>query len=111
MLLWNIQDVKDGDVLSFYTEYKGNQMVQIAIIEKYVGKHGGCSNTFKIYVGVDWDNNLQIGKYMGCSNIHPATKEQRDFLMKEINDAGYEWDTEKKELRRIDQSKLTEFDY
>ena len=107
MHIWTVQDAKDGDVLS----YKNNQMVQVGIIEKYVGKHGGCSNTFKIYIGVNWDNNLKMDKYMGCSNIHPATKEQRDFLMKEINDAGYEWDTEKKELRRIDQSKLTEFDY
>ena len=100
MHLWTIQDARDGDVLSFYSEYKTNKMVQVGIIEKYVGKLGGCSNTFKIYVGVNWDNILQIGKYMGCSNIHPATKEQRDTLMKEINDTGYEWDTENKELRR-----------
>ena len=98
--LWTIQDARDGDVLSFYNEYKTNKMVQVGIIEKYVGKHGGCSNTFKIYIGVNWDNNLQIGKYMGCPNIHPATKEQRDALMKEINDTGYDWDTENKELRR-----------
>ena len=94
--LWTIQDANDGDILSFYTEYKGNKMVQIGIIEKYVSKHGGCSNTFKIHVGMNWNNNLQIGKYMGCSDIHPATKEQRDALMKAINDAEYEWDTEKK---------------
>ena len=96
MHLWTIQDAKDGDVLSFYSEYKGNEMVQIGIIEKYVGKYGGCSNTFKIYVGVNWDNNLQMGKYMGCSDIHPATKEQRDTLFSKMNDAGYEWDSEKK---------------
>ena len=100
MHLWTIQDGKDGDVLSFYSEYKGNKMVQTGIIEKYVGKYGGCSNTFKIYVGVNWDNNLQMGKYMGCSDIHPATKEQRDALMKAMNDAGYEWDGEKKELKK-----------
>ena len=75
-------------------------MTQVGIIEKYVGKHGGCSNTFKIYVGVNWDNNLQIDKYMGCLHIHPATKEQRDALMKALNDAGYEWDIEKKELKK-----------
>ena len=96
---WNIQDVKDGDVLSFYSEYKGNKILQVGIIEKYVGKHGGCSNTFKIHVGVNWDNNLQIGGYMGCPDIHPATKEQRDALMKAIKDAGYEWDAENKELK------------
>ena len=89
--LWTIQDAKDGDVLSFYTEYKGNKMVQIGIIEKYVGKHGGCSNTFKIYVGVNWENNLQIGKYMGCSDIRPATKEQRDTLFARMKEAGYEY--------------------
>ena len=99
---WNIQDVKDGDILSFYSEYKGNKMFQIGIIEKYVGKHGGCSNTFKIYVGVDWDNNLKMDKYMGCSDIRPATKEQRDAFMKAIKDAGYEWDAEMKELKYDD---------
>lgn len=86
---WTIQDAKDGDMLSFYTEYRGNKMFQVGIIKKYVGKRGDCSNTFKIYVGVDWDNNLQIDKYMGCDDIYPATKEQRDTLMKAINDAGY----------------------
>ena len=99
---WNIQDVKDGDVLSFYSEYKGNKMVQVGIIEKYVGKHGGCSNTFKIHVGVNWDNNLQIGRYMGCSDIYPATKEQRDLLSQKIKETGYEWDVDKKELKKLD---------
>lgn len=88
--LWTIQDAKDGDVLAFYSEYRGNKMVQVGIIEKYVGKHGGCSNTFKIYVGVNWDNNLQIGEYMGCSDIRLATKEQRDALFARIKEAGYE---------------------
>ena len=99
---WNIQDVKDGDVLSFYSEYKGNKMVQVGIIEKYVGKHGGCSNTFKIHVGVNWDNNLQIGRYMGCSDIYPATKEQRDLLSQKIKDAGYKWNDETKALEKLE---------
>lgn len=107
MHLWTIKDGRDGDVLSFYSEYKGNKMVQIGIIEKYVGKYGGCSNTFKVYVGVNWDNNLQMGKYMGCSinmgcsDIHPATKEQRDSLMKAMKESGYEWDADKKELKKL----------
>ena len=98
--LWTIEDAKDGDVLSFYSEYKGNKMVQVGIIEKYVGKHGGCSNTFKIYVGVNWENNLQIGEYMGCSDIRPAAKEQRDTLMKAMTDAGCTFDFKKKELKK-----------
>ena len=97
---FTIEDVKDGDVLSFYSEYKGNKMFQIGIIEKYVGKLMDSYNTFKTYVGMDWDNNLQIGRYMGCDDIQPATKEQRDALMKAMNDAEYEWDIEKKELKK-----------
>ena len=97
---WTIQDAKNGNVLSFDSDYKGTKMFQIGIIEKYVGKVGCCSNTFKTYVGMDWDNNLQIGRYMGCDDIHPATKEQRDALMKAMNDAEYEWDIEKKELKK-----------
>ena len=106
MHLWTIKDAKDGDVLAFYSEYRGNKMVQVGIIEKYVGKHGGCSNTFKIYVGVNWDNNLQIGEYMGCSDMRPATKEQRDALMKVMVDAGYAFDFEKKELKNIEQKSV-----
>ena len=99
---WTIEDAKDGDVLSLCTEYKGNKMLQTGIIEKYAGEYVGCSNmhTFKIYAGVNWDNNLQIDKYMGCSDIHPATKEQRDLLFQKIKEAGYEWDADKKELKK-----------
>jgi GNAT superfamily N-acetyltransferase len=101
--LWTIEDAKDGDVLAFDSEYKGNRMVQVGIIKKYVGKHGGCSNTFNIYVGVNWDNNLQIDEYMGCSDIRPATEEQYDLLFSKMKEAGYEWDDEKKELRKIEK--------
>ena len=103
MRMWTIQDARDGDVLAFDSEYKGNRMVQVGIIKKYVGKHGGCSNTFNIYVGVNGDNNLQIDEYMGCSDRRPATKEQRDLLFVKLKEAGYEWDADKKELRKIEQ--------
>ena len=33
----------------------------------------------------------------------PAIKEQRDLLFKKMKDAGYEWDAEKKELRKIEK--------
>lgn len=107
---WTIEDARDGDVLSLYTEYKGNKITQIGIIEKYAGEYIGCSgHTFKIYAGVNWANNLQIGKYMGCSDIHPATKEQRDILFQKIKEACYEWDADKKELKKkVKISELTQ---
>ena len=35
------------------------------------------------------------------NKITPATKEQRNALMKAMNNAGYEWDVEKKELKKL----------
>ena len=35
------------------------------------------------------------------NNIRPATKEQRDLLFSKMREAGYEWDAEKKELKKI----------
>lgn len=104
--LWTIQDAKDGDVLTCYSNIKGQPIEQTGIIKQYVGRHGGCSNSFKAYFGVDWDNNVVIEGYMGSSNIYPATKEQRDLLFQKMKEAGYEWDAEKKELKKIEK-KLT----
>lgn len=100
---WTLDDAKDGDVLAFYSEYKGNKMAQVGIIKNYVGKHGGCSNTFNIYVGVNWEYNLQIGEYMGCSDIRPATKSQRDTLFLKMKEEGWKWDEKTHELKKIEQ--------
>ena len=42
---------------------------------------------------------------VGNSIIHysPATKEQRDLLFQKMREAGYEWNEEKKELRKIEK--------
>ena len=41
-----------------------------------------------------WDNN---------NKVYPATKEQRDFLFQKMKEAGYEWDDDEKELKKIEQ--------
>ena len=39
-------------------------------------------------------------EHMLCStDVHPATKEQRDLLFQKMKEAGYEWNDEKKELK------------
>jgi len=101
--LWTIADAKDGDVLTCYSDIKGQPIEQTGIIKQYVGRHGGCSNSFKAHFGVDWDNNVVIEGYMGSSNIYPATKEQRDTLIQAMFNAGYTFDFEKKELKKIEQ--------
>lgn len=97
---WTIKDAKDGDVLCCKSGWM--------CVFKTINNH---TNTFSSYCFIDsdkWFSNSGseghtldkefIKTYNG--EIHPATKEQRDALMKAMNDAGYEWDTEKKELRR-----------
>jgi len=36
--------------------------------------------------------------------FYPATKEQRDLLFKKMHEAGYEWDADKLELKKIEHS-------
>ena len=94
-ILWTIQDAKDGDVLA------GGDWVFI-----FRDFHiNGCPKCHCHY-----DLTLEEFKvdtyysYMACGvNIYPATKEQRKFLFQKMREAGYEWDSKKKELKRIEQ--------
>ena len=89
--LWTIQDAKDGDVL---VDVYGN----IGIFQK--------NDDF------DWTSYCSLGINGGFQNFkvehendktHPATKEQRDLLFEKMNEAGYEWNDEKKELKKIEE--------
>ena len=101
--LWTIQDAKDGDVLV-------DEDNNIGIFE---GIEGMCWHSY-IYLGC---NNCLYGFDTGGShmqnNTKPATKERRDTLEKAMADAGYTFDFEKKELKKIhviDEGKA-EMDY
>jgi len=81
---WTILDAKDGDVL-----FSRNSFIY--------GKQ--CP-----YGGLNW----YTGKFIKASNfifkdgpVHPATKEQRNILFKKMKEAGYEWNAEKKKLKKI----------
>ena len=92
--LWTIQDAKDGDVL---VDEDTN------LIGIFEGIEGMCwhskfyySNFTKEFYGIE------------CGGSHlkefakPATKEQRDTLMKAMADAGYTFDFENKKLKKIE---------
>jgi len=87
--LWTIQGAKEGDVLV----------------------HNGC--TF-IFMGIkngivqaieetllDDTNPVCFGEPDKDGDYHPATKKQRDLLFQKMREAGHEWDSEKKELKKI----------
>lgn len=88
--IWTIQDAKDGDVLATSAG---------AFI--YNGNNGGSSCP-GCYCGINTLGRFQTGfeTHWTGKSVFPATKEQCDVLMKAMNDAGYEWDAEKKELKR-----------
>lgn len=100
--LWTIQDAKDGDVLACKNGW--------TCIFKVLDNH---TNTFSSYCFMDNDkwfcntgsechtlDKAFIKAYNG--EIHPAAKEQRDLLFQKMKEAGYEWDANKKELKKIE---------
>lgn len=90
--LWTIDDVKDGDVLA--------EVSCIFIIQK-LGDNSTASKTYcTLYDDGDFDNGSIL--YFDIDSTKPATKKQCGQLEKAMFDAGYEWDAEKKELKKIE---------
>ena len=97
---WTIQDAKDGDILACNEE--------ILLFKSYSALQGRIS-LYCWYNG--HTNNFHSKEVIDMllttrNKICPATKEQRDALMKAMNDAGYEWDAEKKELKKLVEPKF-----
>ena len=90
--LWTIQDAKDGDVLIDGT-------TNTIGIFKEINKTHWYS---KVYCGnATWGSIFSNGGLHKIEATKPATKEQRDLLFQKIKEAEYEWDSSKKELRKI----------
>lgn len=95
--LWTIQDAKDGDVLAV-EPIEGYSSSFVAIYKKQ------NEEDFDSYCFVGFDGKFYDGENgHSAENIHPATKEQRDTLMEAMTDAGYTFNFEKKELKKIEQ--------
>ena len=100
---WTIKDAKDGDVLVSPATPEGDK--ECPFIFKEIDKNG----IVRHYVVLLQNKNLEISNdvsnVMGYANAGyhvPATKEQRDLLFQNMKEAGYEWDAEKKELKKIE---------
>jgi len=92
---FGIQDAKAGDVLCYEDE--------IFMLKNYVLFH-------KIVYHCCYDNKNFIPHSIysltkdDFNNVHPATKEQCDLLFRKMKEVGYEWDADKKELKKIEQN-------
>ena len=81
---WTIKDAEDGDILVSRSPF-------------IYGKQ--CS-----YGGINWYNDefIEASNFIFTdSPVHPATKEERDLLFKKMQESGYIWDANKKELINI----------
>lgn len=93
--LWTIQDIKDGDII--YTANKN-----IFIFKKIDDCAVFC------YCGLFFE---EFSEYEQCvnglianklpSDYAPATREQRNLLFQKMNEAGYEWISDKKKLIKL----------
>ncbi len=109
---WIVQDAKDGDVLAVNWQEGDDSWEKIIIFKKYheKGVEGltntpcveGYGNTFK-NGKLAFHEEVPYFSQTWTVILHPATKEQRDLLFQKTKEAGYEWDVEKKELKKIEQ--------
>lgn len=87
---WTIKRAWDGDVLISACNhpfiYNGNNN------SSYVGSYCGIETTGGFKISTEecyWTENI---------NIHPANKEQQDYLFKKMREAGYMWDGHTKKV-------------
>ncbi|MEE3309809.1 hypothetical protein, partial [Sharpea azabuensis] len=97
MRSWTIQDAKAGDVLVASDK-------SLFIYDGSINENGSVG----FHIAFAKDTDIILNSDDGCGweekdSCHPATKEQRDQLEKAMADAGYTFDFEKKELKKIEQ--------
>ena len=94
---WTIQDAKDGDVLS-WDDSKCIALFKNIYDEDSFNSYGlvgHCTGTFE-----------PRQSYHDIEGAHPATIEQYDLLVQKMKEAGYEWNSETKELKKIKQKSV-----
>lgn len=109
--LWTIEDSKDGDVIVCNinkaeiggdVEKLPNMTSTICIYQNVVKD----SDYIHSYCSLYDENSLVLQNKMYYNtfvyNIYPATKEQHELLFQTMKEYGYEWDSEKKELKKIE---------
>ena len=97
--LWKIKDAKPGDVLAAHE--------CLVLFREIDGLNIRCYCTYHFM------NNpsFYVDTLQNKEAFHPATKEQEDQLKKAMADAGYTFDFDKKELKKIEHDvQLTEFE-
>lgn len=109
--LWTIGDAKPGDILiDNWRELKYPVIFILKDFKKV--NHGLCIpsdyHSF-CYLKANDTHTFCVEGWHHKNNIQPANKEQRDLLFSKMREAGYEWDVEKKELKKIEQKQVIDY--
>ena len=102
--LWTIQDAKDGDVLVngsnifIFHFINGTRLMGYCHINTDDGRFYDDLGKNECFCLID-------------AIVTPATKEQRDLLFQKMHEAGYTFDFEKKELKKIEDEEYNGEDY
>lgn len=96
---WTIQDTRDGDVLK--------EDSCIFIIER-MKPNGTAIVHCCLFDDGDFDSGFTLG--FDVNNTYPATKEQCELLFQKIKEEGYEWDANKKQLKKSEQKPIDKFE-
>ena len=99
--LWTIKDAKAGDVLFYKGTLKhsnGIKYERICLFNNLGNAFFTLTKTSNYVEEYDIDVNIDYP-----DNTVPATKEQKEILFMAMKNACYEWDAEKKKLRKIDR--------
>lgn len=92
---WTIKDAKEGDVLY----YEDSDSLKILIYQ--FGKvHYYCCLTNNVFVSHSYYFSVEKDR---LSRIRPANAEQRNFLFARMEEEGYRWDEDKKEVIRYER--------
>lgn len=98
---WTIEDAKEGDVLAFDTSE------HIILVKETHNSAWGWRLSCWCHV---LESEFEVVEYhIKSEGLRPATKEQHDLLFQKMKEAGYEWDDEKKELKKIENKGKASF--
>lgn len=94
-----IAKAKSGDVLVFRSKYDDDK---VFIFDRFDKRELG------VYCHIQICYDREVAELPFVGSVHPAesaeiyvaSKEQREMLFKKMQQAGYEWDDVKKELKR-----------
>ena len=105
--LWDFtKDAKDGDVL-VHSSFMFDDFIFIYNNTSILQAYCYYSNERNRFIIEDRGHHCP----WNMQEVTPATKGQRDLLFQKMKEAGYEWSSEKKELKKIEDEEYNGEDY